>query len=320
MTFTVLATDKVSTDGLAPLVEDDNFAVVQMNDSNDEEFDRILEKADALIVRSATKVTAELLARAPSLKVVGRAGVGVDNVDVAAASANGVAVFNAPGGNSNAAAEMTMALMLAMVRKVAQADRSVRSGSWDRAAFKGVELKGRTLGLIGAGRIGVIVGRRCHAFGMSVLCYDPYLSEAAVEGSGISLVSLDEVVDQSDIISCHVPLNDETRGLVNSALISHMKDGAYIVNVSRGGVVDEEALADALHREKIAGAALDVYEEEPLSERSPLRDAPNLTLTPHLGASSVEAQLGVATEVAAAIRVALADGDTTRALNSSDLA
>lgn len=319
MTFSVLVTDGVAREGLAPLVVDKSFRLELVDDSATPEFETALTSAEALIVRSATKVNAAMIGRASLLKVIGRAGVGVDNVDLQSASQNKVAVFNAPGGNSNAAAEMTMALMLAMVRKVAEADRSLRAGRWDRAAFKGVELKGRTLGLIGAGRIGGIVANRCRAFGMNVLCFDPYLGATRAAELEIPLVPLEQVIVNADIFSCHVPLNDETRGLVSETLMGRMKPGAFIINASRGGVVDEAALASGLHSGAIAGAALDVFESEPLSEESPLRGAPNLTLTPHLGASTAEAQLGVATEVAEAIRKALVEDDFSGAINSAEL-
>lgn len=319
MTFTVLVTDRVAVEGLAPLADDETYRLELVEDSTSSEFEAALPGADALIVRSATTVAAEMIGQAPSLKVIGRAGVGVDNVDLEAASKSGVAVFNSPGGNSNAAAEMTMALMLAMVRRVAEADRSVRAGGWDRAGLKGVELKGRTLGLIGAGRIGGIVANRCRAFGMKILCFDPFLSRTRAAELEIPLVSLEEVVANADVFSCHVPLNDETRGLVSEALLAGMKPGVFIINASRGGVVDEAALAAGLHSGAIAGAALDVFESEPLPDESPLRGAPNLTLTPHLGASTAEAQLAVATEVAEAIHRALVEGDFSGAINAAEL-
>jgi len=314
--YTVLVTDKVSGGALDALTSDDRFEVVQINDSKDPSFAEALKTANGLIVRSATKVKAPMLDGAPELRVVGRAGVGVDNIDLVAATARGVAVLNAPAGNTVSTAELTMALILAMVRGVAEADASVRSGEWARSRFKGAELRGRTLGLIGAGRIGGTVARRCKAFGMDVIAYDPYLTDERASEMGAERAALDDVIAKADIISLHVPLTDETKGLISKDSLARMKKGSYVVNVSRGGVVDEPALAEALTSGHLAGAALDVYENEPLEADSPLRQAPNLILTPHLGASTSEAQELVASEIAEAVRAALADGDLTRALNA----
>ena len=319
MTYRILVTDKVALSGLGPLVDDESFEVVSIDDSASEEFRVALGTADALIVRSATLVTRDMLALAPRLKAVGRAGVGVDNVDIPAATERGVAVFNAPGGNTIAAAELTIGLLIAIARRITAAEASLRRGEWDRAAFKGVELRGKTIGLIGAGRIGSEVAFRCHAFGMRVHACDPYLSLARAEELAVDMVDLETVIEHADFISIHVPLTDETRGIFDAGSLRRMKPTAYLINVSRGGVVDEAALAKALHNGDIAGAALDVYESEPLSSDSPLRDAPNLVLTPHLGASTTEAQIGVATEVAEKIRILLRTGSFTDALNASDL-
>ncbi|MFZ0014290.1 MAG: hydroxyacid dehydrogenase [Acidimicrobiia bacterium] len=319
MTHRILVTDKVALSGLYPIVNDDDFSVVSIDDSASAEFVSALAEADALIVRSATTVTRDMIGLAPRLRAVGRAGVGVDNVDIPAASEKGIAVFNAPGGNTIAAAELTMALLLSMARRVPVADASLRSGGWDRAAFKGVELRGKTLGLIGAGRIGGEVATRCRAFGMDVVVHDPYLSQDRADELGVRLVSLDDVLAQGDFISIHVPLTDETRGICGFEALARMKTTAFIVNASRGGVVDEDALAAALRDGVIAGAALDVFETEPLPEDSPLRDAPNLVLTPHLGASTAEAQVGVATEVAEKIKTLLTSGDGSGAINAEAL-
>jgi D-3-phosphoglycerate dehydrogenase len=319
MTHRILVTDKVALSGLYPIVDDDAFSVVSIDDSASAEFVSALAEADALIVRSATTVTRDMLGMAPRLRAVGRAGVGVDNVDIPAASEQGIAVFNAPGGNTIAAAELTMALLLSVARMVPAADASLRSGGWDRADFKGVELRGKTLGLIGAGRIGGEVAIRCRAFGMDVLVNDPYLSEERADELGVRLVGLDDVLTLADFISIHVPLTDETRGICGFDALAKMKPTAFIVNASRGGVVDEEALATALHDGTVAGAALDVYETEPLPGDSPLRDAPNLVLTPHLGASTAEAQVGVATEVADKIKTLLTSGDGSAAINAGAL-
>lgn len=318
--YRILATDRVSKKGLAPLRDDDRFEVVMVKDSSSPEFASELKTASGLIVRSATRVDAAMLEAAPDLRVVGRAGVGVDNIDVDAASERGVAVMNSPGGNTISAAELTMALMLAIARRVTEADRSIREGRWERSTLQGVELRGKTLGVIGAGRIGWEVAERCRAFGMRVIVYDPYLALERVDELHPLLVSFDRLIESSDIITLHVPLNAETRGMIGTETLGRMKKGAFVLNVSRGGVVDEEALARALTDGRIAGAGLDVYEHEPISPDSPLLQAPNLVLTPHLGASTKEAQVQVALEVARNMRAALALGDLSAAINATDLA
>lgn len=319
MTFVVVATDRVSKKGLAPLRDDERFDLRRIHDSSSSEFTDAISGAEGLIVRSATKVASPLLDRAPSLKVIGRAGVGVDNIDVDEASSRGIAVFNAPRGNTIAAAELTMALMLSLVRRVTAADRSVRRGEWDRAGFRGIELRGRTLGIIGGGRIGGEVALRCQAFGMEVMVYDPYLPEERVQELGVRRVEFDEVLEKADVISLHVPLNEETRYLIDLSALKRMKRKAFLINASRGGVLVEADLVQALSEGTIAGAALDVYESEPLAADSPLRQFPNVVLTPHLGASTKEAQIGVAHEVAIAVGRALVYGEFEGALNAADL-
>lgn len=314
--YTVLVTDKVSESGLEPLRADDRFEIVKIDDSSDPAFAAALPEAHGLVVRSATTVDADLLSAAPRLRVVGRAGVGVDNIDLDAATERGVAVINAPAGNTVSAAELTLALILAMVRGVSAADASVRRGEWARSRFKGAELRGRTLGLVGAGRIGGEVATRCRAFGMRVMAYDPYLTDERADDLRVERATLDEVFEQADVLSFHVPLTDDTRGMVDAGVFGRMKKGAYLVNVARGGVVDEAALVEALESGTLAGAALDVFATEPLPEDSPLRTAPNLVLTPHLGASTQEAQELVAREIAEGVRAALAEGDLSKALNA----
>lgn len=309
MSYRVVVADSVDVSALTAITGDPRFEIVVATGS---ELRPALRDAAALIVRSETKVDDALLQEAPHLRVVARAGVGLDNIDVQAATLRGVGVFNAPDANTLAAAEMTVALILALVRKVAAADRALREGRWDRGAFKGVELSGRTLGLVGAGRIGKEVAARCRAFGMTVLACDPYLEQC----EGIELCSLEKALAEADIVSVHVPLNDETRHLLDANRIAMMRRGSYLVNVSRGGVVDEAALVEALESGHLAGAALDVYENEPPPLSSPLFQAPNLVLTPHLGASTAEAQVRVASEVAESIRNALIDGDLKAAVNA----
>ena len=312
--FRVVVTDKVSGGALGALTGDERFEVVQVDDSKDAKFMEALATAHGLIVRSATKVKAPMLEKAPALRVIGRAGVGVDNIDLLAATERGVAVLNAPAGNTVSAAELTMALILSMVRRVAEADAAMRKGVWSK--LQGVELRFRTLGLVGAGRIGGEVAKRCRAFGMDVIAYDPYLTDERAAELDVKRATLDEVLERGDVISLHVPLTDATKNMIGKESLARMRKGAFLVNVARGGVVDEAALAEALTSGHIAGAALDVFANEPLEKESPLLGAPNILLTPHLGASTSEAQELVASEIAEAVRAALAEGDLTRALNA----
>ena len=244
---------------------------------------------DALIVRSRTKVTKDVLARASSLKVVGRAGVGVDNIDVEEATARKVLVVNAPTASSVSVAELAIGHMLSLSRYLAAADRSVKEGKWEKKKFEGYELFGKTLGLVGSGRIGAEVAKRAQAFGMRVLSYDPYLPPEAAAKLGISLVDLATVLGQSDYVSIHAVLTPETKGMIGAPALAKMKRTAYLVNCARGEIVQAAALADALKAGTIAGAALDVFEREPPTD-SPLLGAPNVVFTPHLGASTHEAQ------------------------------
>jgi D-3-phosphoglycerate dehydrogenase len=312
--FRVLVTDKVSGGALGALKGDRRFEVVEVDDSKDPKFTEALATAHGLIVRSATKVKAPMLEKAPALRVIGRAGVGVDNIDLVAATERGIAVLNAPAGNTVSAAELTMALILSMVRRVAEADAAMRKGTWSK--LQGVELRGRTLGLVGAGRIGGEVAKRCRAFGMDVVAYDPYLTDERAAELQVQRAELDEVLARGDVISLHVPLTDATKAMVGKDALARMKKGAFLVNVARGGVVDEAALAESLASGHLAGAALDVFANEPLEKESPLLGAPNVLLTPHLGASTSEAQELVASEIAEAVRAALAEGDLARALNA----
>lgn len=313
---TVVIADKVSPSGLRILEKDDRFHLVLAAGWEPDRLADALADAHAIIVRSATQVTAELMDHAPKLRVVGRAGVGVDNIDLEAATARGVPVLNAPEGNTVSAAELTFALILATARHVCEADRAVRGGEWARSRFAGTELRGKTLGLVGAGRIGGEVAKRARGFGMQVIVHDPFLTDERATRLGVERGDLEEVLTTSDVLSLHVPLTPTTRGMIGRAEMSRMKPGAFLVNVSRGGVVDESALAEALADGDLAGAALDVFESEPLDADSPLRSAPNLALTPHLGASTAEAQELVASEIAEAVKAALLFGDLTRAVNA----
>src|SRR3989441_6958478 len=256
-----------------------------------------LANAIALLVRSETKVTAELLDAAPQLQIVGRAGVGVDNIDVPAATTRGVYVVNAPLGNIVAAAEHTVALTLALLRRVVDADRSVRASEWTRSKFIGRELRGKTLGLIGVGRVGGEVARPAAAFGITVIAHDPFATEASARAAGARLVELGELLRAADVVSLHVPLTEKTRGLVDASALAKMKPTAVVVNAARGEVVDLDALAAALEKGSIAGAALDVFASEPLPADAAIRRAPRTGLTPHIAGSTAEAQTNVAVDV-----------------------
>jgi D-3-phosphoglycerate dehydrogenase len=270
---------------------------------------------DALIVRSQVQVDAAALTAGSRLRVVGRAGVGVDNIDVAAATGAGIAVVNAPTANTLAAAEHTMALILALARRVAAADASVRRGEWRRADFMGTELGGKTLGIVGLGRVGLAVADRAQAFTMNLLGSDPVVSAEAAATYGVRLVEVDELLAESDVVTLHVPLVAATRGLLDAARLARMKRGALLVNVARGGVVDEAALAQALVSGQLGGAAIDVFEHEPIVADSPLLSAPNTVLTPHLGASTAEAQARASLEVVEGVLDVLAGRMATYQVN-----
>jgi len=314
--FVVVVADKVSASGLHALTADRRFDVRFVAGSDNGTLYEALSEADALIVRSSTKVTADLLEKAPKLRVIGRAGVGVDNIDLEAATAKGIPVLNAPEGNTVSAAELAMALILTVARNVSWADASVRGGAWARSQFSGIEIRGKTLALVGAGRIGTEVALRAQAFGMETIAYDPYLTEERANDLGIERVALDEVLARGDVISLHVPLTPQTEGMIGEAQLEAMKPTAILINCSRGGVVEEDALVAALESGEIAAAALDVNTTEPLPEDSPLRSTKNLVLTPHLGASTAEAQELVASEIAQGVSAALLEGDLSKALNA----
>jgi len=275
-------------------------------------------EADGLIIRSATRADAALLAAAQRLKVIARAGAGVDNVDIEAANQRGIVVMNTPGGNTIAAAEHTFGLMLALLRHLPAAHESMRAGRWERQAFMGVELRGKTLGIIGLGRIGKAVAKRARAFEMTVIAYDSDQSEAEVQAArelGVEMVPLAEVYARSDVITLHPSLNDQTRGLINVHSLAQMKRGVYLVNTARGALIVDSDLADALRSGQVAGAALDVYTEEPPRQDHPLIGLPNVVHTPHLAASTVDAQIAVAVEAAHLVADALLRGQYRNVVN-----
>lgn len=295
----VIITDEISEKGLQPILDDPRIEVdVRLNLSRDE-LHRAIGAYDAIITRSGTQIDSALLEHATKLKIIARAGVGIDNVDVPAASERGIIVVNAPFGNTNSAAEHSMALLLAMCRNIAPANASLKSGAWQRAPFTGHELKNRTMGIIGLGKVGGRVARRARAFEMEVIVHDPYISEKRAVDHGTRLVSLDELVAQADVISVHTPLNDETRDMLSTDHFARMKDGVMIVNCARGGIINETVMLAALDSDKVAGAAFDVWSVEPpdteLLKR--LIAHPKMVVTPHLGANTFEAQQNVAVDV-----------------------
>jgi D-3-phosphoglycerate dehydrogenase / 2-oxoglutarate reductase len=303
----ILIPEKLADPGIELLKRD--FEVDVRPGLSPEELLGTIGEYDGMIIRSATRVTAEVIDRADNLKAIGRAGIGVDNIDIEAATKRGVIVANAPESNTVAAAEHTLGLMLASARRIPAADSSLRDGEWKRGAFKGVEVSGKTLGLIGLGHVGAIVARGAHGMGMRVLAYDPYVSEDRMRQVNVERAeTTDEVFEQSDFVSLHVPRTPQTLGLVNEASLAKMKPSAYIINVARGGIVDETALYNALKEGTIAGAALDVFAEEPTTQ-SPIFTLPNVVVTPHLGASTAEAQdragITAAEQVATALRGAV---------------
>ncbi len=303
----VLITEKLADRGVELLREE--FEVDVLLGLSPEELLEKIGAYDGLIIRSATRVTAEVIEAAPNLKAIGRAGIGVDNIDLEAATKRGILVANAPESNTVAAAEHTLGLMLAAARRIPAADATLRAGEWKRSAFKGVEVAEKTLGLIGLGHVGSIVARGARGMGMRVLAYDPYVSEDRIRSMNTEKAeSVDEVLGSADFVSLHVPRTPQTTGMIDSAALEKMKPTAYLINVARGGIVDETDLYNALKEGQIAGAALDVYAEEPTTD-SPLFALPNVVVTPHLGASTAEAQdragITAAEQVATALRGAV---------------
>ncbi len=307
--------DALAPEGVEILEADSRLQVEDYSDRSRTELEKGLAGAMGLIVRSGTQADADLIEAGDSLRVIGRAGVGLDNIDVEAATRRGIAVMNAPAGNTVSTAELAFALLLAAARRILAADRSMRAGQWDRKTYRGAQLAGKILGVIGAGRIGVEVIRRARAFGMKVIVADPYLTHERACDLDVELVELDDMLPRVDFLTLHVPLNPETEALMNEERIARLRPHAILVNASRGGIVDEEALARALSEGRLSGAAMDVYAVEPLPAEHPLRDAPNLVLTPHLGAATHDAQREVAIEIAAAVRAALVDDDYGAAVN-----
>ena len=291
----VLVSDPLADEGLSILREQCDVDV--RTGLPEDDLVRIIGDYDALLVRSGTTVTARIIDAGKRLKIIGRAGVGVDNIDVEAATRRGIPVVNSPEGNTLAATEHTMAMMLALARNIPQADASLKQKQWKRSKFMGIELNEKTLGIVGLGRIGREIAKRATAMGMRCIAYDPFITKERAAQMGVELMALDDVLRHADVITVHTPLTPETTHLINAAKFAIMKKGVRVINCARGGIIDEKALYDALKAGKVAGAALDVFEDEP-PLKSPLLDLENVIVTPHLGASTVEAQLNVAVSVA----------------------
>lgn len=314
-TMKILVADRISPLGVDFLKKQDDFEVVEAYGSSLEELLDISKDASAIIVRSDTKITKEVIAGATHLKAVGRAGVGVDNIDIDAATEAGVIVMNTPGGNTIATAELTFTHMLCGTRPVVRGVTSMSDGLWERKQLKGAELRFKTLAVLGLGRIGVEVAKRAKAFEMKVIAFDPYLTEERAKELDVEKVELEEAFVQADYLTVHMPLTNDTKDMVDEAAFDKMKDGVRVFNCARGGIIKESALVEALKSGKVAAAGLDVYEQEPLPEDHPFRGLENLNLTPHLGASTAEAQESVGVEIAEAIAEVLQGGRIRNAIN-----
>ena len=311
----VLISDNLAPVG-AEILQDAGLEVDINTGLPPEELKKIIGNYDGLVIRSATKVTEEIIESAENLKVVGRAGIGLDNVNIPAASQRGIVVMNAPDGNATTAAEHAIAMMMSLTRNIPQATAALKAGRWDKKKFQGREVTGKTVGIIGIGRIGSIFARRAQGLRMKVIAFDPHMPKELVEKMGIELVSIDELCNRADYISVHVPLTNDTKGLVSTEEFKNMKKEAMFIDCARGGVVDEEALYDALKNGEIRGAALDVFAKEPTSlETTPLLELDNFICTPHLGASTSEAQINVAVTIAEQMADYLLNGTVANAVN-----
>ncbi|PTE68010.1 phosphoglycerate dehydrogenase [Staphylococcus devriesei] len=318
MTHQILVSDPISEEGLQSLTSHPNFKVDINTGLSEDELLKIIPDYEGLIVRSQTQVTEAIIKQAKNLKVIARAGVGTDNIDIEAATLQGILVINAPDGNTISATEHSVAMILAMARNIPQAHASLKNKEWNRKQFKGVELYQKTLGVIGAGRIGIGVAQRLQSFGMNVLAFDPYLTEEKAQQLGIKLATVDEIAQQADFVTVHTPLTPKTKGIINAEFFSKAKPTLQIINVARGGIINEQDLIHALDNNQISRAALDVFEHEPPTD-SPLLDHEKIIVTPHLGASTVEAQEKVAISVAEEIVDILEHGNVTHAVNAPKL-
>jgi D-3-phosphoglycerate dehydrogenase len=316
--FKVLLLDGIDPAGVEVIEQAGSIAATVHDKIARDKLLEIVPEYDGIIVRSATAIDRELMQKATRLKVVGRAGVGIDNVDIDTATERGVLVMNSPGGSTTTTAEHAIAMLFALARSIPQAYLTLKTGKWEKSKFKGVEITGKTLGVVGLGRIGSEVARKCQAMGMNVVAYDPFINPDTPLSSGLKLLTLPEIYRQADFITFHVPLTDETRNLVSKDSIATMKDGVRLINCSRGGIVNEHDLFDALKSGKVAGAALDVFETEPNTE-SPLLSLDNFIATPHLGASTVEAQRKVSEDVCRQVSDYLLKNAVSGALNFPQL-
>jgi len=314
----VLVSDKLSEKGVE-ILRQGGLDVDVKTGLDKEEIKKIIGDYDALVVRSATKVTSDIIENAKKLKAIGRAGIGVDNIDIAAASKRGILVMNTPGGNSITTGEHTIAMMMALTRNIPQAVASMKAEKWEKKKFSGREVFNKTLGIIGMGRVGSVVASRAQGFKMNVIAYDPFISKEVAEKMGVEIVELDEIFARSDYITLHTPLTKETRGIINKEAFSKMKDGVMIINCARGPLIDNNALIEALDSGKVAGAAIDVYEKEPPDDWTLVKH-PKVICTPHLGASTEEAQENVAVAVAHQIIDYLNKGVIANALNAPSVA
>lgn len=311
----VLVTDSIAPSGLDILRAADDVELDYRPGLAGEELLEAVAQSDALITRSGTAVTSELVNAGTRLRIIGRAGVGLDNVDVEACTARGILVINAPTANIMSATEHTMAMLLALCRNIPEAHASVKRGEWTRSKFMGTELDGKTLGVIGLGRIGTRVTTRARGFGMRVIAYDPYIADSVYEKVGAAKVSLDQLLEQADVITVHTPMTDETRSLIGANELARTRDGVIVLNIARGGIYEERALADALNSGKVAGAAIDVYIDEPPPPDHPLLNAKNVILSPHIGANTIEAQDRVAVQTAEMVIEALRGSIFVSAVN-----
>jgi D-3-phosphoglycerate dehydrogenase len=318
MSFRILVTDEVDAQGVELLRAVPDFQVDEVPTLPADEIVARIGSYDALVGRSATQVTAELLRAGERLKVVGRAGVGVDNIAMDVATEQGIAVINAPAGNTVAVAELFFGAVTSLLRGISRADASMHEGRWERSRFMGTELKGRTLGIVGVGRIGSEVAHRAHAFGMEVVGYDPYVGGERFAAVRVRRApSLEDLLAEADVVTVHTPLTDETRGLLGAPQLAILRPGTVVVNMARGGIVDDHALLAALEEGRLGGAVLDVYVKEPLTGDHRFRGRTDVLMTPHIGASTQEAQRNVSVDVCAAVRDALLEGDLSRSLNAA---
>lgn len=310
----VLVSDSLAEEGIEILQQAEGIEVDVKVGLSPQELKEIIPDYHGLVIRSATKVTAEIIDAAKNLKVIGRAGAGLDNVDIPAATKRKIVVMNTPGGNTISVAEHTISLMFSLARHVPQATSSMKAGKWEKKKFMGMELYQKTLGIIGIGNVGAIVADRALGLKLKVIAHDPFVSKEKAQEMGVELVSLDELFQRADIITIHTPLIDETRGLINAASFEKMKEGVIIINCARGGIVVEEDLCQAIKKGKVRGAALDVFEKEPPGSCS-LLELEEVICTPHLGASTEEAQINVAVAVAEQISDYLLKGEIRNAVN-----